>query len=194
MPIILAHRGNTVGPNPATENTVSAVQQALASGWGIEIDIRSDPNGRFYISHDPRSSANECPAGDVLRLLRAHRGATVAINVKELGYEAELLRYLDGWGVLEQSFLFDMELLERRAGDTARRMRRLHPGVRLAARVSDRGESLERALSVTDASVVWMDEFDRHWCTEADVRRLKSAGRAIKIPASSNNSRRAPTQ
>ena len=43
---------------------------------------------------------------------------------------------------------------------TARRCRDLHPTIRLAARVSDRGESIERALGISVASVIWLDEFD----------------------------------
>ena len=45
--------------------------------------------------------------------------------------------------------------------------------------MSDRGESIERALSIGAASVVWLDEFDRLWATEQDVRRLKQAGRMV---------------
>ncbi len=179
MSIILAHRGNTNGPHPATENSATAIRHALSQGFGIEIDIRRDARGRFYVSHDPRSTADGAPAEDVMRLLRAHPGAMAAINVKELGYEAELLQFLDAQGVLGQAFLFDMELIEPHAGETARHLRILHPRVRLAARVSDRGESIERALAIPSASIIWLDEFDGAWVTEADVRRLKQAGRLV---------------
>lgn len=179
MSIILAHRGNTNGPHPGTENSAAAIRHALSQGFGIEIDIRRADNGRFYISHDPRPTADSTSADDVMRLLRAHPGAMAAINVKELGYEADLLRFLDAHGVLGQAFLFDMELIEPHAGETARQMRALHPRVRLAARVSDRGESIERALAIPSASVIWLDEFDGAWATEADVRRLKQSGRLV---------------
>ena len=50
MSLILSHRGNLVGPNPAAENRLPAVQAALDCGWGVETDIRCDADGRFYIS------------------------------------------------------------------------------------------------------------------------------------------------
>jgi glycerophosphoryl diester phosphodiesterase len=179
MTSILAHRGNAEGPSPETENGLLAIDAALRHGWGVEIDIRRAADGRFYISHDPRPSADGCSADAVCTLLRAYPDATVALNVKELGDEEALLSYLAAQRVLAGIFLFDMELIEPRAGETARAFKSMRPDVRLAARVSDRGESIDRALAIEAASVVWLDEFDRLWCTEQDVRRLKQAGRTV---------------
>jgi glycerophosphoryl diester phosphodiesterase len=176
---IIAHRGNAEGPSPRTENGLAAISAALRRGWGVEIDIRRADDGRFYISHDQRVSADDCEADDVCALLRRHPGATVALNVKELGYEDALIAYLERQRVLQRLFLFDMELVETTAGTTARTFKQLQRDVRVAARVSDRGESIERALSIEAASVVWLDEFDTLWCTEQDVRRLKKAGRQV---------------
>ena len=99
--------------------------------------------------------------------------------MKELGYEATLLNYLEGQRVLAQSFLFDMDLIEAEPGATASLLRQLHPTVRLATRVSDRREPLERALESDLTSIVWLDEFDRLWATQQEVRRLKDAGRTV---------------
>jgi glycerophosphoryl diester phosphodiesterase len=167
------------GPAPATENRLPALAASLSSGWGVELDIRRARDGRFYISHDLQASASGRLADDFFALVRRHREACVAINVKEVGGEPALLAYLDAQRVLPQAFLFDMELVEAAPGTTARLFRRLHPSVRIAARVSDRGEPIERALSIDVASVIWLDEFDRLWCTERDVRRLKEAGRTV---------------
>jgi hypothetical protein len=49
----------------------------------------------------------------------------------------------------------------------------------LAARVSDRGEPVERALAVEFADLVWLDEFDSLWLQAADIQRLKHAGKKI---------------
>lgn len=179
MPIVLAHRGNTSGPSSIAENRRPTIAAALTRGWSIETDIRRDADGRFYIAHDPRPSAGEALADDFCALFRAHPEATIALNLKELGYEAELLEYLDRQHVLEQVFLFDMELIEPRAGATAATFRRLHPRVRLAARVSDRSEPIEQALAIGSASTIWLDEFDGPWCQAADVQRLKQAGRLL---------------
>jgi glycerophosphoryl diester phosphodiesterase len=179
MPIVLAHRANLVGPCDATENRIPAMRAALGLGWSIETDIRRDDRGRFYISHDAQMSADRCRAEHFCALFRAAPRAVIALNIKELGYEDALIAFLQQQRVLAQTVLFDMELIEPRAGETARHFRSLHPTVRLAARVSDRGESIERALGIEAASAIWLDEFDSLWCTERDVRCLKEAGRTI---------------
>lgn len=179
MPIILSHRGNLVGPCVSAENRLPTVRAALECGWGVETDIRRDHAGRFYISHDVRPSAHDTPAEDFFALFRAYPSATIALNIKELGSEEALIDLLDHEDVSGQTFLFDMELLERQAGTTARMFRRLHPTIRLAARISDRGESIDQALDIEVASVIWLDEFDGPCFTESDVRRLKDAGRSV---------------
>ena len=178
-PRILAHRGNTDGPSTVEENRLPAIRRALASGWGLEIDIRRAGDGRFYISHDPQPSANALSAEDFCNEVRRFPDATVALNVKECGDEADLIAFLASENLLRQTFLFDMELIEPAPGGMARLFRALHPTVSLAARISDRGESIQRALTIDVASVVWLDEFDTAWATKADVRRLQAAGRAV---------------
>lgn len=168
-----------MGPCPSAENRLPTIDAALRWHWGLETDIRRDPSGRFYISHDARSSAAGFLAEDFCALFRAFPHATIALNVKELGDEAALLRFLEEQDVLEQVFLFDMELLESEPGRTARRFRDLSDTVRIAARVSDRGESIDRALSIEQASVIWLDEFDGAHFTAADVRQLKAAGHQV---------------
>jgi hypothetical protein len=179
VPIILSHRGNIVGPCPSAENRLPTVDAALRWQWGLETDIRRDPRGRFYISHDARPTAAGFVAEDFCALFRANPASTIALNIKELGYEAELLAFLEAQRVLDQVFLFDMELLETAPGETARRFRELNSRVRIAARVSDRGESIDRALSIDAASIIWLDEFTGPHFTEADVRQLQRAGRQV---------------
>jgi hypothetical protein len=192
---ILAHRGNVAGPAATTEHSLDALDTCLANGWGVEVDIRRTAEGRFYLSHDEWPSpglavmagAAQGPGCEESRpdprhfctLLRRYPHATVALNVKELGYEAALIEFLRKHGVLSQMFLFDMELIESRPGETAALLRACDGDVRLAARVSDRGEPIERALGIAHADVIWLDEFDRHWATARDVRRLRNAGRTI---------------
>lgn len=48
---LIAHRANINGPNPETENSPIAIEEALAHGFEVEIDIwRVD--GKFYFGHD----------------------------------------------------------------------------------------------------------------------------------------------
>lgn len=175
---ILAHRANINGPG-TRENTLSAVRTALERGWGIETDIRRESKGRFYVSHDHRARPANRSADAFCSLFRQFPHATIALNLKETGAEAELLGYLEAQKVLAQAFLFDMELIEPVPGHTAQLIRRLHPTVRLAARVSDRHEPVARALDVEAASIVWVDEFDDMWCTKDHIRTLKDAGRTV---------------
>lgn len=48
---IIAHRGNTDGPNPTTENTPTAIDRAISLGFDCEIDVWY-LNGTFYLGHD----------------------------------------------------------------------------------------------------------------------------------------------
>ena len=181
MPIILSHRGNIVGPCPSAENRLPTVDAALRWHWGLETDIRRDASGRFYIAHDPRPTAAGFLAEDFCALFRAHPTATIALNIKELGDEAALLRFLEEQDVLDQVYLFDMELLEEAPGTTAGRFRALNDRVRLAARVSDRGETIDRALAIEAASIIWLDEFDGPHFTARDVARLHAEGRQVHV-------------
>lgn len=176
---ILAHRGNTAGADPARENGLAQVGEALAAGYGLETDVRYEAGKGFYVSHDPVAPSGESLLAAHCELWRRHPAATIALNVKELGQERALLEALNALRVLPQLFLFDMELIEPRAGETARLYRRFDAAVTLAARVSDRGEPLDRALAIEVASVVWLDEFDGPWATAQTVDRLKAAGKAV---------------
>src|SRR4029077_5387728 len=140
----------------SAENRLAAVRAALDFGGGVETDIPCPAHGPFYISHDARPSEHETPAEVFFALFRAYRDATVALNIKELGSEEALIELLDHEDVASQTFLFDMELLEREAGHSARAFRNLHPTIRIAARISDRGESIEQALAIDVASVTWL--------------------------------------
>lgn len=51
--ILIAHRGNLYGPNPAYENNVEYVQEALALGYNVEIDLWYNPLEKtLYLGHD----------------------------------------------------------------------------------------------------------------------------------------------
>lgn len=181
--IVLAHRANLEGPAPATENSLAMTTRALEAGFGIETDFRRDPAGRGYIAHDP---ADWSPATDFIAFaaaFRAHPDCPIALNVKELGYEAELVERQLAGDFGTGSFLFDFELLEPGTpGASQRKIRALPGGERavLAARISDRGESLAQCLSIP-AEVVWLDEFDSSWATVETIAALRAAGRKIFV-------------
>jgi glycerophosphoryl diester phosphodiesterase len=183
MTNLLAHRANLTGPQPIAQNSLAACERALSLGFGLEIDLRRDALGEFYISHDPqpRSPQNQLTA--FTRLFQNHPPAELAINVKELGYESDLVELMRSGRLGSRSFYFDFELLEPGfPGSTQRKIKSLPAGeqVRLASRLSDRGESLDQCLAIP-GEVVWADEFDRLWLTENEARRVLAAGRLLYV-------------
>jgi glycerophosphoryl diester phosphodiesterase len=176
---ILAHRANVDGPKPALENSLAATQHALESGFGLETDLRRDSQKRFYIAHDPQPWTPQNDFKQFAALFRAFSNQTIAMNVKELGYEADLIALQQSGGLGGKSFYFDFELLEPKSPGSAQRLIHKLPGgekTLMAARLSDRGESLAQCLAIP-ASVVWADEFDSLWLTRKEVGAVHAAGR-----------------
>ena len=179
MTDILAHRANLDGAKPSQENSLAATRRALELGFGLETDLRRDTQNRFYIAHDPQpwSSANDF--APFAALFREFSDRTIAMNVKELGYEAALIALQASGDLGGKTFYFDFELLEPKTpGRAQKTIRQLLGGDRtaLAARLSDRGESLVQCLAIP-ASVVWADEFDSLWLTRREVDAVHAAGR-----------------
>jgi glycerophosphoryl diester phosphodiesterase len=175
--IVLAHRGNLDGPDRKGENAFETVAAALERGFGVETDLRFLKDGTPYISHDPVDSPSQL-ASDHAALWARYPRQLIALNVKEIGFEAETISLLRQFRRLENTVLFDMELIEPRAGQAAIVFQALESRCELAARVSDRGETIDRALSLP-GDYVWLDEMDGEWVQRADVARLKNAGRKI---------------
>jgi glycerophosphoryl diester phosphodiesterase len=177
--IILAHRGNLRGPDPVGENSLASIEAALELGFGIETDVRHDEDAGFYISHDLARPAPSALFARHAEAWRRYPDAVVALNIKELGRERELVAELAHAEVLDQLFLFDMELIEPARGQTAHLYRAISDRVALAARVSDRGEMVAQALGIAEASHIWLDEFDGPWATADTVATLKAANKQV---------------
>ena len=181
--VILAHRANLRGPRSARENSLADCAAALEQGFGLETDLRREPTGRFYIAHDPEPRTAENGLEAYTGLFRKFPDAELAINVKEPGYEAELVALIHSGQLGARSFYFDFELLEpASAGAAQRKIRALTGGgsVRLASRLSDRNEDLAQCLGIP-AEIVWADEFDSLWLTEREVRSVHEAGRLLYV-------------
>ena len=151
--LVLAHRGFIDGPDQAVANRIGSLQQCFRRRWWSEVDIRRDDKGRFYLAHDPDTWQPDNDAGKVARLLHRYPGCKLAVNIKEQGYEKELVRFLEAHQIVERVFLFDMELVEDSPGTMARVFHKLNPGLQPAVRVSDRGEPLERAAGMDVATI-----------------------------------------
>jgi hypothetical protein len=178
---VLAHRANLNGPQPRSENSLDATRAALDLGFGIETDLRRDAAKRFYIAHDPQPWSAENDFEPFAALFRKFPENPIAMNVKELGYESELIALQRSGKLGRRSFYFDFELLEPAAPGRTQRLIQSLPGgdgVALASRLSDRGEPLEQCLSIP-ADIVWADEFDSLWLTASHVEAVHAAGRAF---------------
>lgn len=49
--ILIAHRGNTIGPDPANENSPAHVNRAMAAGFDVEVDVWHC-GADFWLGHD----------------------------------------------------------------------------------------------------------------------------------------------
>ena len=181
LPIILAHRAYRDGCDPASENSLTAVEVCLRQGWGVEIDIRRSDDGQFYVSHDRTDHSDLNDAGIFCCAIRDLARVPVALNVKELGYERELLDLLARNQLLAKVFLFDMELIEETPGEAAHLFRCLSSEVQVAVRVSDRREPVNRVLQPGMPKIVWLDEFDSLWVTREDIEALKLGSKRIYV-------------
>ncbi len=50
--ILIAHRGNTQGPNELLENTPDYLAKAVADGFDVEVDIWCFRGSEFFLGHD----------------------------------------------------------------------------------------------------------------------------------------------
>lgn len=54
-PLLISHRGNLTGPNPARENSPAYIREALDAGFDVEIDVRYVENHSLsilWLGHD----------------------------------------------------------------------------------------------------------------------------------------------
>src|ERR1700761_4609203 len=106
----LAHRG--LWTLPAERNSLAAIRDAFASGWGVETDVR-DIDGTLVVSHDP-PGLGTLPFAAVVDAYREYGcPGALAVNVKADGLPAMLadaLRDVDR----DRWFAFDMSVPDMR--------------------------------------------------------------------------------
>lgn len=95
--ILIAHKGNTNGPNPERENTWSYIEEALEAGYHVETDV-SFLNGKFYIGHDDKK---EEVSG---AKLMDHRLWLHCKNVEALYQLGSAARLVGGWSRMPHYF------------------------------------------------------------------------------------------
>tara|TARA_R100000808_G_C2154909_1_gene166402 strand:+ start:5197 stop:5652 length:456 start_codon:yes stop_codon:yes gene_type:complete len=50
--ILIAHRGNTEGPQPEKENHPDYIDKAISLGYDVEVDIWGSFDTKLYLGHD----------------------------------------------------------------------------------------------------------------------------------------------
>jgi len=108
MTTILAHRANLTGPHSVAENSLAACAAALAAGFGgWKPTCDAMPDGAFYTSvTTPMRATPENSLEAYTALFRQYPNAELAINVKELGYEKDLIELMRSGRSRSEKFLF----------------------------------------------------------------------------------------
>jgi glycerophosphoryl diester phosphodiesterase len=162
----LAHRG--LWTLPAERNSLAAIRDAFASGWGVETDVR-DIDGTLVVSHDP-PGLGTLPFAAVVDAYREYGcPGALAVNVKADGLPAMLadaLRDVDR----DRWFAFDMSVPDMR--------QYAREGLPFFTRHSD----LESAPALYDAADgVWLDDFDGGFIAEHRIAAHLSAGKRVAV-------------
>jgi glycerophosphoryl diester phosphodiesterase len=162
----LAHRG--LWTLPAQRNSLAAIRDAFAHGWGVETDVR-DIDGALVVSHDPPSQGT-LPFEGVVDAYRAYDcPGVLAVNVKADGLADMLAHALcevdpNCW------FAFDMSVPDMRHYARA--------GLPFFTRHSD----LEPAPALYEqATGVWLDDFDGGFITRERIAEHLSAGKRVAV-------------
>jgi hypothetical protein len=146
---ILAHRGLWFKKDE--RNTLQALTQALAKGYGLETDVR-DLNGQLMLSHDMPLSSVAIPFEALLEAYSSGKyTSTLAINVKADGLQNPLKDLLARYEV-RNYFVFDMSVPDT-LGYFAK-------GMKTFVRYSE----LEFNKKLTEMSTgLWLDELLGPW-------------------------------
>lgn len=168
---ILAHRACLSGPRTVEENTLPAIDDAIARGFGVEFDVNLDGD-RLTLAHDPHPWA---PNRDAATFLCEPGDALHALNVKRVDAVDATLTAIEAAGTGDRFFHFDFEL----SGGDRDLMRRVRQrGHAVAHRLSEREPYFERYLADDGVEILWLDEWEDEWLTEAHVRALAEAGKS----------------
>lgn len=86
MPILIAHRGNTVGPDPKNENRPEYLNEALQAGFHVEVDIWY-VDGEWWLGHDePTHLFEPLCAGDAERVWFHAKNRQAFETLDQLGH------------------------------------------------------------------------------------------------------------
>jgi hypothetical protein len=153
---------------PAERNTLAALRDAFARGWGVETDVR-DLDGTLVVSHDPPGEGT-LPFETVIAAYREHGcPGSLAVNVKADGLAemlAEALRDVSR----NRWFAFDMSVPDMR--------HYAREGLPFFTRHSD----LEPTPALYDeADGVWLDDFDGGFIAHNRIAAHLGGGKRVAV-------------
>lgn len=142
----VGHRG--FWRNAQEANSLAALEEAFARGWGIETDLRQS-KGALFLSHDPLVDTRSSASWESFTALWDHYPhCPVFLNIKEDGLLKNLLPYLEQWSK-RTVVCFDMSVPE------LVRYSKLIPSSQLATRISE----FESGPLADKCDWVWCDHF-----------------------------------
>lgn len=163
----IAHRG-LWWPDPAKQNTPEAMESAIRSGYGVEIDVHAVPSG-LGVGHNCDVLLSLLSSFDCLK-----DAPLVAWNVKSRGCAIPLIAVMEKFGLLKRSIVFDWELV----GDSDLPEKMFVHGAfhECLARASDDKEK-EHIADVINKPIhgLWLDAFEDDWVTSKLIAGIKEA-------------------
>lgn len=104
--ILIAHRGNTKGPNKNLENTIKHIESAISNGFDVEIDIWG-LNNDLYLGHD---AANTKVDSSWLELhsgsLWIHCKNSVALSIMSNSKHNYFFHHTDAYTITSKGYVW----------------------------------------------------------------------------------------
>lgn len=165
---ILAHRG--IWYTEQEKNTLTAMERAFSSGYGIETDIR-DLNQKIVISHNPADES--CPSLDELLSIweKYDNRPLLALNIKADG----LYLYLDEIFkrhrlAAKDYFLFDSSVPEQ------------YVYLKRGYNIFTRSSEFEEKISFWENSTgIWLDQFTECGHIARILPELLDSGKMVSV-------------
>lgn len=164
---IIAHRG--FWKEKCEKNTLTAIERAFSSGFGIETDIR-DLLGRIVISHNPADMT--CPMlTDLLDLRKKYGHPLLALNIKADGLYLLLEGIFREYSMTEEDyFLFDSSVPEQ------------YIYLKQGYNIFTRSSEFEKRISFFEQSKgVWLDQFTDCSHIGDTVEELLLSGKTVSV-------------
>lgn len=143
-------------------NTIEELDK-LEDGYGVELDLRDNLNGRIYISHNPFEAGE-----DFEEYLKHYHHGTMILNVKSERIEHKILELLEQYHIRKYFFLDSSFPMIKLLSDLGEH--------HIALRFSEL-EGLDTIRNMAGkAEWVWVDCFTRLPIDREIFRELKSMG------------------